>query len=58
MEDAWRDQRRSSHPKTFPEATTLLRDLVATRSDLLITPEYSNTAASVPVLASASLSVG
>jgi hypothetical protein len=48
VETAWQDQRRPTQPTTFPEAATLVRDLILTRSNLLITPEYSNTATACP----------
>lgn len=41
VETAWRDQRRSTDPTTLDEANALLQDLIPTRSDLLITPNYS-----------------
>ena len=48
VDAAWQDQRRPTQPTTFPEAATLVRDLILTRSNLLITPEYSNTATACP----------
>jgi hypothetical protein len=41
VETAWRDQRRSTDPAMFDEANALLQDLIPTRLDLLITPNYS-----------------
>jgi hypothetical protein len=47
VETAWRDHRRPAHPLTFRETNTLLKNLIATRRNLLITPEYSKDAAEV-----------
>jgi len=40
-EAAWQDHRKPMHPPTFREADRLIRDLIRTRGNLLITPEYS-----------------
>jgi hypothetical protein len=48
VETAWRDQRRSTDPTTFDDADALLQDLIPTRSDLLITPNYSKTPLAPP----------
>ena len=41
VEAAWRDHRKPAQPATFKETSSLLHALIATRSDLLITPDYS-----------------
>ena len=41
LEAAWRDHRRPDHPVTFREANPLVRGLIVTHHNLLITPEYS-----------------
>src|SRR5271166_452070 len=41
VETAWQDHRKPAHPATFDEASRLLHELIPTRPDLLITPEYS-----------------
>ncbi|MBZ5624571.1 MAG: hypothetical protein LAQ69_38600 [Acidobacteriia bacterium] len=41
VEIAWRDHRRSGDPATFQEASQRIRELVATRGELLVVPEYS-----------------
>jgi hypothetical protein len=41
VEAAWRDHRKPAHPATFKETSRLLHAVIATRSDLLITPDYS-----------------
>jgi hypothetical protein len=41
IETAWQDHRKPTHPVTFRETSTLLKRLIATRRDLLISPEYS-----------------
>ena len=41
VEEAWLDQRKSRHPATFEEADDLLRKLIPTSHNLLITPDYS-----------------
>lgn len=45
LEVAWRDHRRPAHPMTFSESDGLIRHLLATRRDLLITPDYSKDTA-------------
>lgn len=44
VEAAWQDHRKAGQPVSFPDADTLVRDLVATRHDLLVFPEYSKDA--------------
>jgi hypothetical protein len=44
VEAAWQDHRKPDHPVTFREANTLVRGLIATHGDLLITPDYSKDA--------------
>jgi hypothetical protein len=46
-EAAWQDHRKPSHPITFRETSTLVEGLIATRRDLLISPEYSRNAAEI-----------
>jgi len=41
VEAAWQDHRKPKHPATFQEANAVLRNLIPSRSDLLITPHYS-----------------
>jgi hypothetical protein len=41
VEDAWQDQRKEKHPRTFTEARTLLHDLIPRSTHLLIIPVYS-----------------
>jgi hypothetical protein len=49
METAWQDHRKPTHPIIFWETNTLIKGLIATRRNLLISPEYSkDTARSVP----------
>lgn len=45
VETAWRDHRKADHPVTFGEANAFVRELIATRRELLTTPHYSNDAA-------------
>ena len=40
-EIAWRDYRKPDHPATFSEAAQLVTQLIDSRADLLIAPEYS-----------------
>src|SRR5262249_22969362 len=47
VEAAWRDHRKPAHPVTFKETSSLLHAVIATRPDLLITPEYSKDATTV-----------
>ena len=47
VETAWRDHRRPTHPLTFGETNTRLKNFIATRRNLLITPEYSKDPAEV-----------
>ena len=47
VEAAWRDHRKPAHPATFKETSSLLHEVIATRSDLLITPDYSKDATMV-----------
>ena len=41
VEPAWRDQRKPSQPETFQEAAGLIERLIPSRTDLLISPQYS-----------------
>jgi hypothetical protein len=45
MEAAWQDHRKPNHPMTFDEASTLVKRLIATHRNLLISPEYSKDTA-------------
>jgi hypothetical protein len=47
VEAAWRDHRKPAHPATFKETSSLLHAVIATRSYLLITPDYSQDATMV-----------
>jgi hypothetical protein len=47
METAWQEHRKPTHPMTFGETNTFVRRLIATRHDLLISPEYSKDAAEI-----------
>jgi hypothetical protein len=47
VETAWQDHRKPSHPTTFRETNTLLKRLIATHRNLLISPEYSKNAAEI-----------
>ncbi|MBO0859514.1 MAG: hypothetical protein J2P21_13730, partial [Chloracidobacterium sp.] len=47
VEAAWRDHRKPAHPATFRETSGLLHEVIATRSDLLITPDYSKDTTTV-----------
>jgi hypothetical protein len=47
METAWQDHRKPTHPTTFWETNTLLRSLIATRRNLLISPKYSKDTAEI-----------
>ena len=47
METAWQDHRKPTHPMTFDETNTLVRRLIATRRNLLISPDYSRDTAEV-----------
>ena len=47
METAWQDHRKPTHPMTFGETKTLLKELIATRRNLLISPEYSKDTAEI-----------
>jgi hypothetical protein len=42
VETAWQDHRRTKHPVTFEEASSLLQDLIPAHPELLIAPRYSN----------------
>ena len=44
VEAAWQDHRKPTHPKTFGETNTLVKQLIVTRCDLLISPDYSKDA--------------
>jgi hypothetical protein len=43
VEIAWQDHRKPTHPLTFSETDALVKQLITTRRDLLITPDYSKT---------------
>jgi len=47
METAWQDHRKPTHPMRFGEADKLVERLIATRRDLLISPDYSKDAAEI-----------
>jgi hypothetical protein len=47
IETAWQDHRKPTHPMTFGETNTLVKRLIATRRNLLITPDYSKDAAEI-----------
>ena len=47
VETAWQDHRKPTHPMTFWETNTLLKRLIATRRNLLTSPEYSKNTAEV-----------
>jgi hypothetical protein len=47
METAWRDHRKPTHPMTFGETNALVKGLIATRRNLLISPDYSKDAAEI-----------
>ena len=47
VEIAWQDHRKSKHPVTFAQASSLLRDLIPAHSELLVAPRYSQDAAQV-----------
>ena len=47
MATAWQDHRKPTHPMRFGEADTLLKGLIATRRNLLISLEYSKDAAEI-----------
>ena len=47
METAWQDHRKPTHPMTFDETNTLLKGLIATRRNLLISLEYSKDTAEI-----------
>jgi hypothetical protein len=47
VEAAWRDHRKPSHQMTFRETSAVVRSLISTHFDLLITPEYSKDIAEV-----------
>ena len=41
VETVWQDHRKPNHPMTFEEAVSLLRYLIPTHQNLLVTGEYS-----------------
>jgi hypothetical protein len=47
METAWQDHRKPTHPMTFGETNTLVNRLIATRRNLLISPDYFKDAAEI-----------
>jgi len=44
MEAAWQDHRKPTQPVTFRETSTLVKRLIATRRNLLMSPDYSKDA--------------
>jgi hypothetical protein len=44
MEISWQDHRKATHPMTFGETNTLVKRLIASRRDLLISLDYSKDA--------------
>ena len=47
METAWQDHRKPTHPMTFGETNTFVKELIATRRNLLINPDYSKDTAEI-----------
>lgn len=47
LEAAWQDHRKPTHPMTFGETNTLVKRLIPTRRNLLISPDYSKDAAEI-----------
>lgn len=47
VEVAWQDHRKPEHPVMFRDANMLVRDLIATHRNLLITPDYSKDATQI-----------
>ena len=47
MATVWQDHRKPTHPMRFGEADTLLKGLIATRRNLLISLEYSKDTAEI-----------
>ena len=47
MATAWQDHRKPTNPKTFGETNALLKGLIATRRNLLISLEYSKDTAEI-----------
>jgi hypothetical protein len=45
--NAWQDHRKPIHPMTFGETNALLKGLIATRRNLLISLEYSKDTAEI-----------
>jgi hypothetical protein len=41
LDAAWHEHRKPAHPASFAEVSNLLTELIATRNELLIVPEYS-----------------
>jgi hypothetical protein len=41
LEPVWQEHRKRTHPESFVATTDLLRDLIATRTDLQIVPAFS-----------------
>ncbi len=41
VEIAWRDHRKNGQPAAFAEAAARIRDLIQSRSELLVVPHYS-----------------
>lgn len=47
LEFAWQDHRKPEHPVMFRDANMLVRGLIATHRNLLITPDYSKDATQI-----------
>jgi len=47
LEAAWHHHRKPDHPKTFEEVNSLVRSSIASHSELLITPDYSQDATQI-----------
>jgi hypothetical protein len=47
METAWLDHRKPTHPMTFGDTNTIVKRLIATRRNLLISPDYSKDTAEI-----------
>lgn len=47
LDAAWQEHRKPDHPASFAEVSILLTDLIATRTELLIVPEYSHNTSEI-----------
>lgn len=47
VETAWQDHRKLNHPMKFRETAALVKSLIATRRNLLVSPEYSKNVAEI-----------